>query len=371
MGSVWLARFAGKHGFEKQVAIKTILPEFAASAQFRTMFLDEARISSRLEHANVAQILDLGEHRSLIYIVFVWVDGSSLEQLCRAAAERGEAVRLGPLLRVMSDACAGLHAAHELVDEAGESLRVVHRDVTPQNIVVSQKGFAKVIDFGVAKARDRLAGETRSGVVKGTPQYMSPEQARGDRVVDRRADVWSAGAVLYRALAGEPPFANRHELQSFILNKRELEPLRETIPKDVRDIVFRAMKRDPIERFATADEMRQAIERAIATSNMRTSMPELFGPPSPQRSSSAPASLSESPTPYEELPFARTSTALPSDLPPPRSSLEGTRPSARPLPKTTRSSRPPSTRSLKLALAIAIAVAVAAIGIAVWVVAAP
>src|ERR1700722_9144478 len=196
MGSVWLARFEGKHGFAKQVAIKTILPELASLPQFRAMFLEEARISSKLAHAHVAQVLDVGEHEGAVYIVFEWVEGHSLAHLCRAAEEAGERIALPLLLRVLIDACAGLHAVHELADADGKSLGVVHRDVTPGNVLVSEKGFAKVIDFGIAKARDRVAGETRSGFVKGTPQFMSPEAACRMNL-DGRSDVWSLGAILY------------------------------------------------------------------------------------------------------------------------------------------------------------------------------
>ena len=271
MGRVWLASFGGKHGFRKQVAIKTVLPELASDATFRSMLLDEARLCSRLEHANVAQILDVGEHGDVPYIVFEWVEGASLEQIRRAAEDRGETVALGPLLRVMADVSSGLHAAHELADSAGKLLNVVHRDVTPNNIVVSRKGFAKLIDFGVAKARNRMTGETRSGIVKGTPQYMAPEQARGDKV-DWRADVWAVGAVLYRALQGAPPFKDRFDLEDFVRKKKELAPLRSAIPSDVRDIVTQAMQRDPAERFVSADELRFALERSMSMNDTRRSI---------------------------------------------------------------------------------------------------
>ena len=261
MGAVWLARQSGKHGFEKQVAIKTILPEYASDPQFHAMFLDEARISSKLSHANVAQILDLGDHEGVLFIVFEWVSGASLEKICAAAEARGGALPPQIALRIVADACAGLHAAHELRDEAGERLRVVHRDVTPQNVLVRDDGTAKVIDFGIAKARDRLGGATRSGVVKGTPSYMAPEQASGG-IVDRRADVWSLGAVLFRAFAGAPPFAVQEQLAEFLLHVREVPELPASVPEGVRAAVARAMQRYPSDRYTTAEEMRLALERA-------------------------------------------------------------------------------------------------------------
>ncbi len=266
MGSVWLGRLQGKHGFEKLVAIKTIRQELAAEGRFKAMFLDEARITSRLHHANVAQVLDVGEHASMVYIVFEWVAGKSLEALCREAEARGHALDIAFALRTMAEVCAGLHAAHELKDDEGMPLGVVHRDVSPLNVLVGD-GFSKLIDFGVAKARDRVAPETRSGVVKGTPQYMAPEQAMGHDV-DRRADVWAAGATLYRALAGRPPFADREELAAFIGGR----PLRELPPStdsDVRAIVRKALEREPEDRYPTTNAMRAALEQVLHSSKER------------------------------------------------------------------------------------------------------
>jgi serine/threonine protein kinase len=348
MGCVWLGRLSGKHGFEKLVAIKTLRPELAALPGLRTMLLDEARICSRLEHANVAQILDVGEYEALPYIVFEWVDGAPLGEICRNAEAHGERVALVPILRVMADVCSGLHAAHELTDESGGLLRVVHRDVSPNNILVSKKGFAKIIDFGIAKARDRIAGETRSGIVKGTPQYMAPEQAYGAKV-DRRADVWGVGAVLYRALVAAPPFNDRFELEAFLHHTKELDPLPDWVPADVRDIVARSMQRDPAERFATADELRFAFERAIGAHDTGQSFAELFVPTSPPR----PPASSEMATVPEGVPHVE---------PPPASD----RALGAPPVDRARARRRSVSQTLKLALAAAIAVAALTIGTLVW-----
>ena len=163
MASVWIARHTGKHGFEKFVAIKTVLPKFAADARFQQMFQDEARIASRIEHANVAQILDVGEQHDITYLVMEYVDGESLSTVHRTLVKKGGLVPPGVVLRVMADVCGGLHAAHELREDDGPLLGVVHRDVSPQNVLVSTKGIAKLIDFGIAKARDRIAGDTNAG----------------------------------------------------------------------------------------------------------------------------------------------------------------------------------------------------------------
>ena len=165
MASVWVARQRGKHGFEKLVALKTILPKFAADVRFQEMFLDEARIASRIEHLNVAQIFDLGEEHEVLYLAMEYVDGDSLSKLNRACQRGGIKIPPNILLRVLADTCAGLHEAHELKDATGRPLEIVHRDVSPHNILVSTKGIAKLIDFGIAKARFgqcRLRHELRS-----------------------------------------------------------------------------------------------------------------------------------------------------------------------------------------------------------------
>ena len=272
MGTVWLARFGGKHGFTKQVALKTIAPEFAQNPQSSAMFLEEARISSKLAHANVAQVLDVGEHAGGVYIVFEWVEGRSLEDICRAASAAKERVPVSFALRVLADACAGLHAAHDLTGDDGRPLNVVHRDVTPSNILVSDKGFAKVIDFGIAKSRDRVHAETRGGYVKGTPQYMSPEQACREPV-DRRSDVWSLGAVLYRALSSGPPFPDHAALLAYIDGRTLLPELPRDVSQDVLAIIARALTVTPKDRFASADEMRSAIERALHSGGADSSAP--------------------------------------------------------------------------------------------------
>ena len=271
MALVWLARMVGKHGFEKLVAIKTILPEYAADTRFQQMFLDEARIASGIEHVNVAHILDLGEQHDILYIVMEWVDGDSLSKLHRAVERRGERIPLGILLRVMSDACGGLHAAHDLTDKTGRPLGVVHRDVSPQNILVSSKGNAKLIDFGIAKALVRLSGETNAGLLKGKIQYMAPEQAMG-RPLDRRADVWAVGACLYYLLSGVPPFDGENQLATLhmLTGGSPPPPLPASVPAAVRDLVLRALAFDPAQRTASAADLQRELEQAMLSCNVYT-----------------------------------------------------------------------------------------------------
>ena len=211
MASVWVARLKGKHGFEKLVAIKTILPQYSNDVTFQRMFLDEARIACGIEHTNVAQIFELGDEQGVLYLVMEWVDGDSLAKLQRAVERKGTSIPYGVSLRILADACGGLHAAHDLRGKNGALLGVVHRDISPENILLAAKGTAKLIDFGIAKARDRLAGETSAGVLKGKVHYMAPEQALGE-ATDLRADVWAVGAVLYHLVAGRPPFDGSNQL---------------------------------------------------------------------------------------------------------------------------------------------------------------
>jgi len=266
MGTVWLARLSGKLGFERLVALKTILPTYSDDRQFCDMFLDEARIAARIDHENVARILEIGEDRGLIYYAMELIDGESLRKLYRDVRAANVVFPMGVALRIAADACAGLHAVHELRDDDGEPLEVVHRDVSPQNLLVSVRGTTKLIDFGVAKANARRSEETAAGTLKGKIEYMAPEQARGEPL-DRRADVYAIGAVLYELLASRPvrdtdegrQLAALHELMTGVA----YPPLPPSIPHVVRGIVDRALARDPQSRFASADELRHALEQAM------------------------------------------------------------------------------------------------------------
>jgi serine/threonine protein kinase len=271
MASVWLARQHGKHGFEKLVAVKMILPKFAQDPRFERMFLDEAGIASRITHPNVAQILDLGEEHGILYLAMEWVDGDPITQLRRTAEKKDTKVPLGVALRIMADTCSGLHFAHELRDKDDKPLGVVHRDVSQQNILVDALGIPKVIDFGIAKARDRISEETSAGMLKGKIHCMAPEQARGERV-DRRADVFAVGAILYHLIAGSPPYLGDNHLATLnlLISGRPPMPLPPHVPAAVREVVARALchKRDG--RYATAADLRDALEAAMSKENLVT-----------------------------------------------------------------------------------------------------
>ncbi len=273
MGLLWLARQQGKHGFDRIVAIKTILPKLASDTGFQRMFLDEARVVSRIEHPNVAQVLDLGEERGVLFLVMEWIDGESLFNVgCSVANQTDVLMPVGILTRIMVDACAGLHAAHELADDEGLALSVVHRDVSPHNLLVGFRGTTKVIDFGIAKARNRMSQETSIGLLKGKIAYMAPEQAMGN-AVDRRTDVWSAGATMYRLLSGRTPYSASEPLAVLrrIAEGRPPAALPATVPEPVRLVVERALELDAKKRFETAHDMGVALETAMRAANIETS----------------------------------------------------------------------------------------------------
>jgi serine/threonine protein kinase len=287
MATVWLARLRGKRGFEKLYAIKTIRTELVDDPRFQEMLLDEARIASGIQHPNVAQILDLGEQGDVLFIVMEWVDGDSLAKIRKLVNKRGHRLPLGVVLRVLADASAGLHAAHELRDGQGQQLEIVHRDVSPQNILLSSSGAVKIIDFGIAKAHGRSQGETRTGIVKGKIQYMAPEQVKKGRSVDRRTDVWALGACLHELASGKLPYDGDDDVEVIRKLMNDEAPLAaEGLPDAVVRVIERSMALDPDARFPTAAGMHRALESAMkeigetATSDdvgafLRSELPEL------------------------------------------------------------------------------------------------
>lgn len=268
MATVWAARQKGSRGFQKTVAIKTMLPTLSEDEQFEKMFLDEAALAAKIHHPNVAEILDLGEQDEIIYLVMEWVDGEALSVIQKSARKNQTQLPQRIAVRIVMQACAGLHAAHELKDENDVPLELVHRDVSPQNILVTYDGIVKLVDFGVAKAVGRAGGETTAGQLKGKVPYMSPEQARGLRV-DRRTDVFAVGVMLWEAIVGRRMWKGVPDMGVIHgLMQGELPSLRAAVPDvpaDLEAIVARALARDPEARFATAADMQHAIEAHIAT----------------------------------------------------------------------------------------------------------
>lgn len=263
MASLFLARRHGAAGFQKPVAIKVVHPHLAEKGPFIQMFVDEARLAARIDHPNVVRTDALLEHAGTYVMVMEYVDGVSLFQLLKRLAKRGR--RLSPALAVhiAAQIAEGLHAAHELRDGRGDPMHVVHRDVSPQNVLLSWGGHVKVIDFGIAKSRSRLQ-ETRVGVIRGKLAYMSPEQARGKRL-DRRTDVYALAIVLWEMLACRRLFRGSDvELLNMVRDpvipsprdyEVDLEPALE-------DALFRALAPDPEDRTPDGQTFRDEILQA-------------------------------------------------------------------------------------------------------------
>ncbi|MFO7178896.1 MAG: serine/threonine-protein kinase [Pseudomonadota bacterium] len=265
MAQVWAAKPEGG-GLARTVAIKLVRPEYASDEEYARMFIDEAMVASSIHHPNVCEIHELGRDGDLLFMVLEWVAGDSLSGL----VQRGSELRPLPdaiAARIVADACAGLHAAHEAIGPDGQPLGIVHRDVSPPNILVSVHGHVKVSDFGIAKARHQLHSRTRTGEIKGKFAYIPPEQILG-RGVDRRADIYAMGCVLYVATLGLRPFGSgAGALGKIVRGKFRLpRELREDYPEGLEAIIVKALATDPTKRYQTADEMRLALEQWLVTS---------------------------------------------------------------------------------------------------------
>jgi serine/threonine-protein kinase len=270
MARVWAARQHGQRGFQKTVAIKTILPHLAHNPEFERMFLDEARIAAGVHHPNVTEIYELGEEGHVLYLAMEWVNGDSLVHVLKGiVSKQAQPIDVRIASRILADACAGLHAAHELTDDDGKLLNVVHRDVSPHNILVSLEGTVKMTDFGVAKAYGQTHQATMAGQLKGKVSYMAPEQI-GGTTFDRRADIFAMGCVLYEATTGVLPFRGGNDPQTMqAVLKGTYEPPSKIItgyPPDLAAIIDRALAPEPRNRFATAERMRVALEEWLAKS---------------------------------------------------------------------------------------------------------
>jgi serine/threonine protein kinase len=266
MAQIWAAK-PESGGFSRTVALKVVRPEYATDEEYRRMLIDEAAAASAVHHPNVCEIFELGQHQEVVFIAMEWVPGDSIAGLIR---QRTQYVPFSYALaaRVIADACAGLHAAHQATGPDGEAMNIVHRDVSPQNILLSSQGHVKVTDFGIAKARDQIHSRTRTGEIKGKFAYISPEQILG-KGVDHRSDVYAMGCVLYVTTLGLRPFGRgTHAVMSKIVQgdfkaPRKLVP---TYPEKLEQIAVRALSRKPEERFQSAEEMRLALEDWLAKS---------------------------------------------------------------------------------------------------------
>jgi serine/threonine-protein kinase len=274
MATVYIARQLGAAGFERIVVVKRVHRHLLGNRDFYDMFRDEARVASIIKHPNVVPVIDVVEvtqpEREL-FLVMDYVESSSLATLRKAAHEEKQRIPVPILARILYDVLMGLHAAHTAIDMQGHPLDVVHRDVSPQNVIVGIDGSTRLIDFGVAKASHRLT-ETKSGSVKGKYSYMAPEQARGAEV-DRRTDIFAAGVVLHECLTDRRLFRGENELDTVrrIMEAEIPAPstVQPAIPAALDAVTLKALARPMDQRFQTAIEMAEAIEHAVSLASPR------------------------------------------------------------------------------------------------------
>lgn len=262
MATVHLGRLLGPAGFSRTVAIKKLHPHFAKDPEFVSMFLDEARVAARIRHANVVSTLDVVALEGELFIVMDYVEGESLARLLRTARSRGGWIPRKYALTTMMQVLYGLHAAHEAKGERGEVLGIVHRDVSPQNILVDAGGNARVVDFGVAKAAGRMQN-TRDGQLKGKLSYMAPEQLKGE-AVDARTDVFAASIVLWELLTGKRLFQSENEATTFgkVIECQVPAPssIDDSVPPELDAILLRGLAKRMEDRFESALDMAEALE---------------------------------------------------------------------------------------------------------------
>jgi serine/threonine-protein kinase len=261
MAEVFLCRLPGIGGFDKAVVVKRILPDLIEDPNFVDMFLDEARVAANLNHPNIAQVFEIDHIDQVPYIAMEYVQGPSLSQLLKGA-RKVKKLHVGHVAKLLSGAAAGLHYAHNARDSDGQPLQIVHRDVSPQNILVSLDGVTKLVDFGVARARGRLA-TTEAGTIKGKIRYMAPEQVLG-KEFDSRADIFAFGVCLYFATTGQYPFVGENDVETMrAACTGEFTPpssLVDDYPPRLEEIVASTLQADPAKRAQTAEDVHNALE---------------------------------------------------------------------------------------------------------------
>jgi serine/threonine-protein kinase len=282
MATVHFGRLIGPVGFARTVAIKRLHAQYAKDPEFVSMFLDEARLAARIRHPNVIPTLDVVAEEGELFLVMEYVQGESLSRLLRLAKKAEEPMPLEVLSAIVSGALQGLHAAHEATSETGDPLGIVHRDISPQNVIVGVDGVARVLDFGIAKAAGRLQ-TTKEGQLKGKIAYMPPEQIQG--AVTRRTDIYAVSVMLWEALTMHRLFHddNPATVLANVLGMEVPPPSQydARISPALDALVLRGLSRDPRERFATAKEMAKALEqlvRAASTHEVGEWVEKVAGP---------------------------------------------------------------------------------------------
>ncbi|MBM4292125.1 MAG: serine/threonine protein kinase [Deltaproteobacteria bacterium] len=265
MAEVWKGKATSMRGFEKLVAIKRVLADLAKKENFIKMFLDEARLSLHLNHANVVQTFDLGSSDDAYFIVMEWVDGINLKGVLESLKLNGAKVPLEQALFISIEVCKGLYHAHRRRTPDGEPLHIVHRDVSPPNVLISREGEVKLVDFGLAKAATQ-AFSTDQGMVKGKFSYLSPEAAWG-KPVDERADIFAVGAVLWEMLAGRKLFEGKSNKETVLMVREahvpHLNAYSPYVDDELMRLIRRALAQNPEERYSTAKELAQDLSRYL------------------------------------------------------------------------------------------------------------
>ncbi len=277
MATLYLARMSGPEKFEKLLAIKKIHPHLSREPEFIAMFLDEARIAALIQHPNVATIFDLGEVDDSFFIAMEYIHGQNLREILREAARRKIRIPWEYSVSIIARAAAGLHAAHELTGPDGKPLQVVHRDVSPQNILLTYTGHVKVVDFGIAYAAEKL-GHTAAGTLKGKAAYMSPEQANGERL-DRRSDIFSLGIVLYESVCMKRLFRKENQTATLMRVREARVPapskVATDIPLELERIIMKSLAKDPDDRYSTTREMAEDLEELLVAQGKATTSTKL------------------------------------------------------------------------------------------------
>jgi len=273
MAEVFLAKRVGMKGFEKLLAIKRILPQFSENEEFIAMFTDEAKIAAKLNHRNIVQIYDFGSQQGSHYIAMEYIFGKDLRSILKKSKERGDQLPLAQCAYIITEAAKGLEYAHTLRDHFGNHLQIIHRDISPQNILISYEGEVTLADFGIAKAVSKST-ETRAGVLKGKILYMSPEQAWG-KSIDRRSDLYSLGVVLYEMVTQRKIFDADSEFSMLekVRNAQiEFPPhVFQNIPTNFLQIIQKALEKNPDHRYQSAHDMRVDLENYLLSTQERLS----------------------------------------------------------------------------------------------------
>ncbi len=336
MAELFLARQSGAAGFEKQLVVKRILPALSTDAQFVDMFLNEARLAAQLSHPNVVQVHEAGHVDGQYYIAMEYIDGADLRLFYDEAETTGRPTAPGIACRIVADLLAGLHYAHTRTDEHGEPHGIVHRDVSPQNVLVTRGGTVKIVDFGIAKATRSGAQLTRAGQVKGKISYLSPEQAMG-RPLDARSDVFACGILLWELVTGERLFSRPNDMAAILAITEDPIALprsvRPDLPEALDRLVGQALARPLPQRFASAQAMqaeleglirsqgwagdRRALERHMV-SRLSSETPQTGAPTMPDRHEPPPSDFVDAPTMLADAKAAPPSRPAPSGpaLPP-------------------------------------------------------